>query len=80
MKQKDIDYNFTEEKSQKIVDINLLITITGGILMIGGLCICGIFILFLVVGLKEGFHTMSTVSGIAEIVGIILAIIGFKIL
>jgi hypothetical protein len=80
MKELDIDYNFTQINPPKKVNTDILITLLGGLLLLGGLTICCLFILFLVVGMKEGFHTMATVSGIAEIIGIILAIIGFKIL
>ena len=80
MKEPDIDYNFTEIKTHKKVNSSILIILLGGVMMIVGLTICCLFILFLVVGMKEGFHTMATVSGIAEIIGIILAIIGFKLL
>ncbi len=78
----DIDYNFTEDRPRRvrIIDLDILITLLGGVLLIGGLGICTFFVLFLVIGLKNGFVEMWIVSLIAEIVGVILIILGYKLL
>ncbi len=73
----NLDINYIETEEEKYA---LIKTLIASVLLLGGLGIFVFFIIFLVIGIREGFTTMIVVSVISEIIGIALSIIGFIML
>ncbi len=73
----NLDINYIETEEEKYA---LIKTLIASVLLLVGLGIFVFFIIFLVIGIREGFTTMIVVSVISEIIGIALSIIGFIML